>query len=94
MIERFSDDGEPSGTAGAPMLNVLVGQNLSNVLVIVTRYFGGILLRHWRIGQSLYNSIARSIEQGKCGAKGTWKRSANYGGLCGFGKIKVLFETK
>ena len=44
MVNRFSDDGEPSGTAGAPMLNMLTSQNLSNILVIVTRYFGGILL--------------------------------------------------
>lgn len=44
IIERFSDDGEPSGTAGGPMLNILSSQNLSNILVIVTRYFGGILL--------------------------------------------------
>ena len=43
-ISRFSDDGEPSGTAGAPMLNILEGRDLSNILVIVTRYFGGILL--------------------------------------------------
>ena len=44
IIERFSDDGEPSWTAGAPMLNILSSQNLRNVVVIVTRYFGGILL--------------------------------------------------
>lgn len=44
IITRFSDDGEPSGTAGAPILNILNGNNLTNVLVIVTRYFGGILL--------------------------------------------------
>lgn len=44
IVERFSDDGEPSGTAGAPMLNIFQGQNLRNVLVVVTRYFGGILL--------------------------------------------------
>lgn len=43
-VSRASDDGEPSGTAGVPMLNILNGRNLSNVLVVVTRYFGGILL--------------------------------------------------
>lgn len=43
-ISKASDDGEPSGTAGVPMLNILNGNNLSNILVIVTRYFGGILL--------------------------------------------------
>ena len=43
-IDRFSDDGEPSGTAGAPMLNIINSQGLSNILVVVTRYFGGILL--------------------------------------------------
>ncbi|GLG02033.1 YigZ family protein [Alicyclobacillus hesperidum subsp. aegles] len=42
--ERFSDDGEPSGTAGRPVLEVLRRQGIDNALVVVTRYFGGILL--------------------------------------------------
>jgi len=44
IIQKFSDDGEPSGTAGGPMLNILESKGICNVLVIVTRYFGGILL--------------------------------------------------
>ncbi len=43
-IKRFSDDGEPSGTAGLPILNVLENNNLNYVLCIVIRYFGGIKL--------------------------------------------------
>lgn len=43
-ITRCSDDGEPSGTAGRPILEVLTGKGLKNVLVVVTRYFGGTLL--------------------------------------------------
>ena len=43
-VFKASDDGEPSGTAGVPMLNIVNGRNISNVLVVVTRYFGGILL--------------------------------------------------
>ena len=43
-ITRCSDDGEPSGTAGRPILEVLTGEGIHNTLVIVTRYFGGTLL--------------------------------------------------
>ena len=43
-ILRYSDDGEPQGTAGQPMLNVFVREEVTNVCCVVTRYFGGILL--------------------------------------------------
>lgn len=44
LVNRFSDNGEPSGTAGGPMLNIIQSIGISNCLIIVTRYFGGILL--------------------------------------------------
>ena len=43
-VERYSDDGEPQGTAGQPMLNVFQREEVTNVCCVVTRYFGGVLL--------------------------------------------------
>ncbi len=43
-IQRFSDDGEPQGTAGKPILEVLMGSDIHDTLIVVTRYFGGVLL--------------------------------------------------
>jgi len=42
--EKFSDDGEPNGTAGLPVLTAIKRRNLDNIIVVVVRYFGGILL--------------------------------------------------
>ena len=42
--ERYSDDGEPQGSAGIPMLEVFKRENVTNVVCVVTRYFGGVLL--------------------------------------------------
>ena len=43
-LARFSDDGEPHGTAGKPILDVILGNDIKNVAIVVTRYFGGVLL--------------------------------------------------
>lgn len=65
IIERFSDDGEPSGTAGGPMLNILQKRNLANVLVVVTRYFGGILLGTGGLVRAYSDATLKAIESSK-----------------------------
>lgn len=65
IIERFSDNGEPQGTAGAPMLNILQKNNLVNVLIIVTRYFGGILLGTGGLVKAYQKSLMLALEDCK-----------------------------
>ena len=62
ILEKASDDGEPSGTAGGPMLNILQKNNLCNVLVIVTRYFGGILLGTGGLVRAYSDATLETIE--------------------------------
>ena len=63
VIEKSSDNGEPSGTAGAPMLNILQKNNLANVLIIVTRYFGGILLGTGGLVRAYSDSLQKALEK-------------------------------
>ena len=62
-LERASDDGEPSGTAGRPMLHVLQQQNLTDVLVIVTRYFGGTLLGAGGLVRAYTSSVTLALKE-------------------------------
>lgn len=61
-IEKCGDDGEPSKTAGAPMLDILKKNQFTNVLVIVTRYFGGILLGTGGLVRAYSEATKRAIE--------------------------------
>ena len=58
---RFSDDGEPGGTAGKPIMDVLTGRELTNVLCVVTRYFGGILLGAGGLVRAYSKSAAEAV---------------------------------
>ena len=61
-LRRFSDDGEPQGTAGKPILTVLEGQNLRKVCIIVTRYFGGTLLGTGGLTRAYGEVAKRAVE--------------------------------
>lgn len=60
--QKYSDDGEPSGTAGNPMLNVLKNKNLENILVIVIRYFGGIKLGAGGLVRAYTKAVTTCLE--------------------------------
>ncbi|MGN1182477.1 MAG: YigZ family protein, partial [Faecalibacillus sp.] len=61
--ERAHDDGEPSGTAGLPMLNVLKKQELTNIIAIVTRYFGGIKLGAGGLTRAYSQAVSEAVKQ-------------------------------
>lgn len=64
-VQKFSDDGEPSGTAGRPVLEVIKSKELKNVLVVVTRYFGGTLLGAGGLVRAYSESAARGLDEAK-----------------------------
>ena len=60
-ISRCSDDGEPSGTAGRPMLSVLAGEELTDVCAVVTRYFGGVLLGTGGLVRAYSDAVKKAV---------------------------------
>lgn len=62
-LTRCSDDGEPSGTAGKPMLNILLGAQLKNTAVVVTRYFGGTLLGTGGLVRAYSRAVTEGLAQ-------------------------------
>lgn len=64
-MQRYSDDGEPQGTAGLPILGVIKKNKITNTVLVVTRYFGGILLGRGGLFRAYSKSASRTIEKGK-----------------------------
>lgn len=62
---RFSDDGEPQGTAGAPILDVIQKSGLTDVCIVVTRYFGGILLGKGGLTRAYSSSAAKAVAEAR-----------------------------
>lgn len=91
--QRCSDDGEPSQTAGKPMLDILLREELHNVAVVVTRYFGGILLGTGGLVHAYQKATQEgladaTIIEKKEGVKLTIQTDYN-----GIGKLQYLFAT-
>lgn len=93
-LQRCSDDGEPGGTAGRPMLDVLLGQEIHNAAVVVTRYFGGTLLGTGGLVRAYSKAVQEGLksctviekQEGVLLALGT-----DYNGI---GKIQYLLGQK
>ena len=66
-LTRCSDDGEPSGTAGKPILEVMLNNDLTNAIIVVTRYFGGVLLGTGGLVRAYSQASINGIEQAKTG---------------------------
>lgn len=93
-VMRCSDDGEPGGTAGKPMLDVLLGEELYNTAVVVTRYFGGTLLGTG----GLVRAYSKAVQEGLACSRLIMKKhgklieiGTDYNGV---GKLQYLFAQQ
>lgn len=87
---RCSDDGEPSGTAGRPMLDVLLGQELHDTAVVVTRYFGGVLLGTGGLVRAYSAAVQAGLAQSTIIEKRTGAKLRIDTDYSGLGKIQYL----
>ena len=89
-LTRCSDDGEPSGTAGRPMLEVLLGEGLCDVAVVVTRYFGGTLLGTGGLVRAYTQSVKAGLEASETGVMRLGREIQIGTDYNGIGKIQYL----
>lgn len=88
--KRFSDDGEPQGTAGKPMLEVLESRNLINAVVVVTRYFGGVLLGTGGLLRAYQQATIEGLDKCVIEEKKQGIRMEITTDYNGFGKIQYI----
>ena len=89
-VQRCSDDGEPSGTAGKPMLDVLLGEEIHDVAVVVTRYFGGTLLGTGGLVRAYSGSTKEGLLASKVITKMHGQKLSVQTDYTGLGKIQYI----
>jgi len=87
-IQRYSDDGEPSGTAGIPLLDILRGQSIQNAMIAVTRYFGGTLLGTGGLVRAYGHSGAEAVRSAEVIEKKLYESLKIFTDYTSFGKIQ------
>ena len=92
-LTRCSDDGEPSGTAGRPMLEVLLRENIKNIVVVVTRYFGGTLLGTGGLVRAYTQAVKEGLNDCKIGVLRMGVPLALTTDYNGIGKILYLLSA-
>lgn len=97
-IMRFSDDGEPGGTAGMPIMDTLIKRDIKNAIIIVTRYFGGILLGSGGLVRAYSRSASDALSAAGCGVMSPCRvlefavDYPRYGGIEGFVKANSIVD--
>ena len=86
-LKRFSDDGEPHGTAGKPILDIIDGSGLTDIMIVVTRYFGGVLLGTGGLVRA-YSAAAREAVANANRVKMT--PCTVYKASCGYSELERL----
>lgn len=93
-LERCSDDGEPSGTAGKPILEVIRGAQLRNVLLVVIRYFGGTLLGTGGLVRAYTSSSKEAVQAADIVVRVSGYRLKIMTDYTGLGKIQYILAQK
>lgn len=94
QTQRCSDDGEPSGTAGRPMLDVLLGEEIHDVAVVVTRYFGGTLLGTGGLVRAYQSATKAGLEASTVITKMHGQKLCVVTDYTGLGKIQYILGQR